>query len=434
MERGERRSNKAAVHEDKWWWTAGGAAIMARMLELVLSLSILMSMVFSSTAQSCKSYAFSSNKIFRACNDLPVLNSYLHWNYDSSSNKLQIAYRHTGITSSMWVAWAINPTSTGMAGSQALIAYRRTDGTMRAYTSPISSYQTSLQEGKLSFDVSDLSATSAKNEIIIFATIGLSNSSTNVNQVWQDGPLSGNTPQIHTTSGSNVKSMGTLNLLSGESSSTGGMTKLGREIKILSYLIKFQIHGVLNAVSWGILMPIGALIARYLKVFKSADPAWFYVHVSCQSMAYIVGVAGWGTGLKLGSESPSIQYDAHRTIGIILFCLGTLQVFALLLRPKTDHKYRFYWNIYHHLVGYSVITLSIINIFKGFAILNPAEKWKNAYIGVIAALAFNAVWLEGYTWYIVVKRKRSENDGKMPRGMNGSNGTNGYGARQHQGV
>ncbi|KAL3568785.1 hypothetical protein D5086_028675 [Populus alba] len=233
------------------------------------------------------------------------------------------------------------------------------------------------------------SSTLANNEIIIFATIGLSNTSTTVNHVWQDGAVSGNATQI---------------------------------------------HGVLNAVSWGILMPIGALIARYLKAFKSADPAWFYLHVGCQSIAYIVGVAGWGTGLKLGSESTSIQYDAHRTIGIILFCLGTLQVFALLLRPKPDHKYRFYWNIYHHLVGYSVIILSIINIFKGFSILNPDKKWKNAYIGVIAALAFNAVWLEGYTWYLVVKRKRSEIAGKMPHGMNGSNGVNGFGARQHQGV
>ncbi|KAJ6756755.1 CYTOCHROME B561 AND DOMON DOMAIN-CONTAINING PROTEIN [Salix purpurea] len=298
---------------------------MARMLELVLSLSILMSMIFSSTAQSCKGYAFSSNKIFRACNDLPYLNSYLHWNYDSSSNKLQIAYRHTGITSSRWVSWAINPTSTGMAGSQALVAFQQTDGTMRAYTSPISSYQTSLQEGKLSFDVSDLSATLANNEIIIFATIGLSNTSTTVNQVWQDGAVSGDAIQVHATSGANVQSMGTLNLLSGESSSTGGNDRIRKR----------NIHGVLNAVSWGILLPIGALIARYLKVFKSADPAWFYLHISCQSIAYIVGVAGWGTGLKLGSESASIQYDAHRTIGIILFCLGTLQVFRSASKAKT---------------------------------------------------------------------------------------------------
>lgn len=71
---------------------------------------------------------------------------------------------------------------------------------------------------------------------------------------------------------------------------------------------------------------MGAIIARYLKVFKSADPAWFYLHVLCQFSAYVVGVAGWGTGLKLGSESVGIRFDAHRTIGIILFSLGTLQV------------------------------------------------------------------------------------------------------------
>jgi hypothetical protein len=109
-------------------------------------------------------------------------------------------------------------------------------------------------------------------------------------------------------------------------------------------------------------------------------------------------------------------------------------VFALLLRPKADHKYRFYWNIYHHIVGYTVIILSIINIFKGFNILNPDEKWKNAYIGVIVALGLNAVWLEGYTWYVVVKRKSSETAGKMPHFTNGSNGANGYGGRPHQGV
>jgi len=216
---------------------------MARTLNLVFSLAILMSLIFSSTAQSCKSYAFSSNKIFRACNDLPVLNSYLHWNYDSSSNKLQIAYRHTGITSSKWVAWAINPSSTGMAGSQALVAYQQNDGTMKAYTSPISSYQTSLQEGKLSFDVSDLSATLANNELIMFATLELSNTSTTVNQVWQDGPLSGNAPQIHSTSGSNVQSMGTLNLLSGESSSTGGNGKIRKRNVSPRISILFSIYG-----------------------------------------------------------------------------------------------------------------------------------------------------------------------------------------------
>lgn len=74
------------------------------------------------------------------------------------------------------------------------------------------------------------------------------------------------------------------------------------------------------------MMPTGAIIARYLRVSKSAGPAWFYLHVSCQSSAYVIGVAGWATGLKLGGESPGIQFTAHRAIGIALFCLATVQV------------------------------------------------------------------------------------------------------------
>lgn len=76
---------------------------------------------------------------------------------------------------------------------------------------------------------------------------------------------------------------------------------------------------------------MGAMMARYLKVFKAANPAWFYLHIVCQSSAYIVGVAGWATGIKLGNDSSGITYDAHRNIGIALFCLGTIQVIILYL-------------------------------------------------------------------------------------------------------
>lgn len=93
-------------------------------------------------------------------------------------------------------------------------------------------------------------------------------------------------------------------------------------------------------------------------------------------------------------------------------------MFALLLRPKKDHKYRLYWEIYHHSIGYTVIILSIINIYKGFDILDPDKKWKRAYTGIIVALAVIAVLLEAFTCYIVLRTKRSARSGMM----NGENG------------
>ena len=78
--------------------------------------------------------------------------------------------------------------------------------------------------------------------------------------------------------------------------------------------------------SWGVLLPAGAIFARYLKTFKSADPAWFYLHVTCQLVGYGVGVSGWATGINLGKESKGVTYTGHRNIGIAVFALGTLQV------------------------------------------------------------------------------------------------------------
>ncbi|GER52871.1 auxin-responsive family protein, partial [Striga asiatica] len=379
------------------------------MLKPVLIIFIIFSLYTASTAQSsCSTHTFPSNQIFSTCIDLPILNSHLHWNYDTSARTLNIAYRHTGISPSRWIAWALNPTGQGMVGAQALVAHQRPDGSMRAYTSPVTSYQTRLQEGNLGFPVSDLSATYSEGEMVIFATLRLDNFSLGgkVNQVWQEGPVSGGFPGMHQTTGANMQSVGSLDLLSG------------------------SIHGVLNAISWGLLLPIGAIFARYLKVFPWADPAWFYLHATCQTSAYIIGVAGWATGLRLGSQSSGVQYTAHRIIGIVIFCLGTLQVTALLLRPKKEHKHRIYWNVYHHTIGYSVIILSIINIFKGFDILNPAEKWKRAYVGILIGLAFLGAILEAYTWCVVLKRKKSSRSQKM---ANGGNAYSGYGAsRAHE--
>lgn len=84
---------------------------------------------------------------------------------------------------------------------------------------------------------------------------------------------------------------------------------------------------------------------------------------------------------------------------------GLVQIFALFLRPKKEHKFRFYWNIYHHGVGYAILILGILNVFKGLDILDPAKKWKSAYIIVIAILGGIALFLELITWAVVLKRK-----------------------------
>ncbi|KAA0026084.1 hypothetical protein IC582_002185 [Cucumis melo] len=368
---------------------------------LFSSLSLFLLFFSPAYSQPCSSRTFSNNNLYSHCSHLPSLSAFLHWTYDSSNSSLSLAFvaKSTG-----WIAWAINPTSTGMVGSQALVAYLDS-GVPLVRTYNVASYG-SVKPSKLSFEVWDTSAESSGGELIIFAKLKLPTAATTLNQVWQAGPsVDGTTLAVHPFQPENLNAKGTLGL-------SGGEVKNNDSGEVDSRTMRKNIHGVLNAVSWGLLFPIGVVMARYLRVFPSADPAWFYLHISCQISAYAIGVAGWGTGMKLGSESEGfVAYD-HRNIGIALFSMATLQMFALFLRPKKDHKYRVYWNVYHHSIGYSILILGIINVFKGFNMLNPDRKWKSTYIVVIAVVGVIAVVLEAFTWVVVLKRKSSKKSTK----------------------
>ncbi|KAK8717860.1 hypothetical protein V6N13_045113 [Hibiscus sabdariffa] len=354
---------------------------------------------------TCSSQKFSGNQVYSNCLDLPSLSSYLHFSYDSANTTLSIGFVATPSKSSGWISWAINPKDTGMAGSQSLVAYKNSStGGVQFRTYDVASYS-SIVPKDLSFEVWDTSAVSRSDgSLAIFAKIKVPvnlAASGKINQVWQVGPSVGTDGTLakHDFAAANLQAKGTLDLKSGQSTAgSGGNDKLKKK----------NIHGILNAVSWGILFPLGAIIARYVRTFESADPAWFYLHAFCQVSAYAIGVAGWATGLKLGSESSGITYSTHRNIGIALFVLATVQIFALFIRPKKDHKYRFYWNIYHHSFGYAILVLGIFNVFKGLDMLSPQHKWRTAYMIVIIALGGISLLLEAITWAVVLKRKSTK--------------------------
>ncbi|CAL0302809.1 unnamed protein product [Lupinus luteus] len=358
--------------------------------------------ILKTSSQSCTSQKLTlpkTNTLYSNCIELPYLTSFLHYTHNPSNSSLSIAFIASPPSPSGWVSWGLNPTGTGMVGTQAIAAYTQ-HGEITIKTLDIQSYNV-LVPGKLSYDVWDLSAEQSDGVIRIFATLKVKEVG-EVNQVWQVGPsVTNGRLDIHGFQPENLNSKGILKLSGGQNFSSVGT---GVDSKTRNR----NIHGILNAVSWGVLFPLGVIIARYMRTFPSADPAWFYLHVGCQLSAYAIGVAGWATGLKLGSNSVGITYSLHRNIGIALFALATLQIFALFLRPKKDHKYRYFWNIYHHSIGYTIIILGLINIFKGFDILNPEKKWKTTYIGVIAALGVIAVLLEVITWIVVLKRKANK--------------------------
>ncbi|KAI9081216.1 hypothetical protein K1719_036838 [Acacia pycnantha] len=326
-------------------------------------------------SQTCRSYKFPNTANFLACHDLPVLDSSIHWNYHLSSKTIDLAFKKHNIEDNRWIAWAINPNSTGMVGSQSFVAFKKSDGTMAAYTSPITSYDTRLEKGDLSFEANAVSASFEDGTMIIYAKFQLPGNSTTVNHVWQQGFVFQDTLQLHPTSGDNVKAFGYLDFLE------ASYYRVEDKPKIRLFR---KVSGILSGIGWGILMPTGIMIGRYLKAFEATKSPWFHLHWICLIVAYLIGTAGCGVGFHMGIG----QFLDYDPCGIYIFVLCTIQILvASFLRPKEeDQRKLFYWNLFHPNCAYLAMFLAIAS--GGFSI--P----KRAYIPIIVSLGCVATILE----------------------------------------
>ncbi|KAG0455329.1 hypothetical protein HPP92_024621 [Vanilla planifolia] len=153
-------------------------------------------------------------------------------------------------------------------------------------------------------------------------------------------------------------------------------------------------HGILNIFGWGVLLPIGAIVARY---FRRYDPMWFYLHAAIQFIGFILGLAGVVAGIALYHKLHA-SVSTHRALGILILVLGILQVLALFLRPDKDHKLRKYWNWYHWWIGRLLLFVAAVNIFVGIHVGYAGDSWKIGYAVYLVVLFLAAVILEIMLW------------------------------------
>lgn len=153
-------------------------------------------------------------------------------------------------------------------------------------------------------------------------------------------------------------------------------------------------HGLLNMFGWGIFMPIGVMVARYLRQY---DPIWFYSHTTIQSLGFILGFAGVISGLVLNSRLQN-NVNRHKGLGIFILLLGCLQVIAILVRPDKESKIRKYWNWYHYITGRILIFLATINVFYGIHLGNAGSSWNAGFSIVLVILFITALMLEIKMW------------------------------------
>ncbi|KAL7124571.1 hypothetical protein ABFS83_14G057400 [Erythranthe nasuta] len=186
---------------------------MGSSLLLLIAAAAVSLLITPGSSQTCKSQKFGENTTFSSCMDLPTLNAFLHWTYiNSSANPtLSIAFIATPASPNGWVAWALNPTGTGMVGAQALLAFRDSTDAAVVKTYSITS-RSSITESPISYEVLSKRAEFSGGTVTIFATLVLPpGTGSRLNQVWQVGASVRNgAPVAHAMSPENLSSKGTL--------------------------------------------------------------------------------------------------------------------------------------------------------------------------------------------------------------------------------
>ncbi|XP_059634368.1 cytochrome b561 and DOMON domain-containing protein At3g61750 [Cornus florida] len=149
-------------------------------------------------------------------------------------------------------------------------------------------------------------------------------------------------------------------------------------------------HGLLGLFGWGLILPSGAIVARYL---KHRDPLWYYLHVIIQFVGFILGLAAVVVGVSLYDKLHA-NYLSHRGIGIFILVLSILQILAFFGRPNKDSKIRRYWNWYHHWFGRIALFFGAVNIVLGIQIGGAGNAWKIGYGFILATVLVTTIILE----------------------------------------
>ncbi|KAJ4982222.1 hypothetical protein NE237_033059 [Protea cynaroides] len=363
-------------------------------------------------------------KTYQKCMTLPTQQASIAWTFYPHNSTLDIVFFGTFISPSGWVAWGINPSSPQMTGTRALIAFPDPnsgqiillpyilDPTVKLQRSPLLSQTLDIHLLSSSATLSGSGGSTTVHlgaAVQIHATLKLIPNKTKIHNVWNRGLyVQGYSPTIHPTGVNDLSSIATIDVLSGAVSGSHD------NIKTLK-----TVHGILNGVTWGFLLPLGVVTARYLRHIQALGPVWFYAHAGTQLSAFLIGTAGFAIGVRLGELSPGVEYGIHRKLGFGAFCLGSLQTLALLFRPKTTNKFRKYWKSYHHFVGYACVVLGVVNVFQGFEVMGISRGYaKLGYCLALSTLIGVCIALEVNAWVVFCRKSKEE---KMRReGLVGS--------------
>ena len=167
-------------------------------------------------------------------------------------------------------------------------------------------------------------------------------------------------------------------------------------------------HARSMVLGWGILVPLGVLVARFFKITCRQDwpheldnKFWWHSHLFCQYSGILAMSIGFVLALVYGSGFGSGWAEFHGLIGWGTVMLGYSQVVAGILRGSKggpgisgDHydmtRRRLVFERFHKSAGYVAMLCSVVAILSGLWIADaPRWMWLTLCLWWIAyAVAF----------------------------------------------
>ncbi|TFK68344.1 hypothetical protein BDN72DRAFT_841918 [Pluteus cervinus] len=142
-----------------------------------------------------------------------------------------------------------------------------------------------------------------------------------------------------------------------------------QDIRLLPVEVMARNHALLCSIGFLILLPLGVLVARYVRTFTNK---WFYSHATIQLvLAGPLIVAGYALGHQTTTMLEQPQFaDPHQKVGLILFVLYLFQVLLgafihFVKFPKLLGGRRPPQNYVHAILGLVILALADYQVHYG---------------------------------------------------------------------
>lgn len=161
----------------------------------------------------------------------------------------------------------------------------------------------------------------------------------------------------------------------------------------------YLFHGIYMLFAWGVVLPAGALVARFLKGrLKGGEPArWFVLHRGLQIVG--ISIATAGLILTVTRDEFGDVDTLHGVLGIVVMSGGFAQILNAILRPlkplsgERVTTARFVWKIVHTYNGYAILLLSSITILLGIGHFQSITNDSHSRPGFVMYVAFAATYV-----------------------------------------